>query len=174
MHRLLAAALGLEPLPAAYEDRLGMKEVTDNMNRRHLNSQLAGRASVALHTNIFFKDRVVVETALVMKVRRGGAAAGRGTLGAHAAAPVLPPPSPACAQLRANGVVVLVPRFGLEGTVILGATKGAPPPSGSGGADKPRRELVFDEAQQTLAAADDPTGALRLRIFDEVKVRGRT
>ena len=45
-----------------------MKVVTDNMNRRHLNSQLAGRASVALHTNIFFKDRVVVETALVMKV----------------------------------------------------------------------------------------------------------
>ena len=44
MHRLLAAAIGLEPLPAAYEDRLGMKAVTDNMNRRHLNSQARGGA----------------------------------------------------------------------------------------------------------------------------------
>lgn len=70
VHRLLAAALCLEPLPPAYEDRLGMKIITDNMNKRHLNSQLAGRASVALHTNIFFQNRVVVETALVMKVLR--------------------------------------------------------------------------------------------------------
>ena len=55
VHRLLAAAIGISPLPKAYEDKAAMRALCDNMNRRHLMSQLAGRASVALHTGIFFK-----------------------------------------------------------------------------------------------------------------------
>jgi exosome complex exonuclease DIS3/RRP44 len=142
VHRLLAAALGLAPLPAAYQDKPHMTALADNMNKRHLMSQLAGRASASLHTNIFFKARVVVETALVMR-------------------------------LRSNGAVLLVPRFALERSVLLGgggwgAGKGgaagkaaAPPP--------PPRTLLYDAEQQTLADAADPE-RLRLRIFDEVKV----
>jgi exosome complex exonuclease DIS3/RRP44 len=123
------------------------------MNRRHLMSQLAGRASAALHTHIFFRKRAVIETALVMR-------------------------------LRANGVVLLVPRFGLEGSVNLtraepdGAAGAAGGAAGRGGKrDKGKaaevaapRVLRFDEAVQELADVTDSTGRLRLRIFDEVKV----
>jgi exosome complex exonuclease DIS3/RRP44 len=98
--------------------------------------QLAGRASVALHTNVFFRDRVVVEAGIVMK-------------------------------LRANGVVVLVPRYGLEGTVILGTARGSAEPRAVPAAP-PRRTLVFDEVSQVLTDASD--SALCLRVFDEVQV----
>lgn len=52
----MLAALSLTPSSVqAYEDKAKMRALCDNMNRRHLMSQLAGRASVALHTSIFFK-----------------------------------------------------------------------------------------------------------------------
>ena len=86
------------------------------------------------------------------------------------------PPPLACApsprlllQLRANGVVVLVPRFGLEGTVVLGAAAGDASARAASSSAKPKRALVYNEKAQTLAAADDPS--LSLRIFQEVKVR---
>jgi exosome complex exonuclease DIS3/RRP44 len=141
VHRLLAAALGLAPLPAAYQDKPHMTALADNMNKRHLMSQLAGRASASLHTNIFFRARVVVETALVMR-------------------------------LRSNGAVLLVPRFALERSVLLGgggwggAGRGGAADGGGGAAP---RALLYDAEQQTLADAADPL-RLRLRIFDEVKV----
>jgi exosome complex exonuclease DIS3/RRP44 len=133
-HRLLAAALAVEPLPAAYEDGAHMKSLADNCNRRHLASALAGRASGALHTNRFFKGRVMTETALVMR-------------------------------LRSNGVVVLVPRFGLESVVVLGRGQDSPEWTGSGPAP---RTLSFDEAKQTLVDASEPS--LRLTVFQEVTV----
>lgn len=40
-----------------YEDKLSMRLLCDNLNKRHLMAQLAGRASVALHTGLFFKVR---------------------------------------------------------------------------------------------------------------------
>jgi hypothetical protein len=52
-----AAALGVEPLPLAYESKSDMSALCENLNHRHLMAQLAGRASVSLHTNIFFKVR---------------------------------------------------------------------------------------------------------------------
>ena len=126
VHRLLAAALELEPLPRAYEDRPGMKLLCDNMNRRHLAAQLAGRASSGLHTVVFFKGRALTETALVMRVNE-------------------------------NGLVVIVPRLGLEG---MGGGGGGRPPRpppvlrahaarrdpnadrGGGGRGRPARESV--------------------------------
>lgn len=50
-----------------------MRALTQNMNRRHVMAQLAGRASVTLHTHLFFKGKVIVESGLVMKVRKNGA-----------------------------------------------------------------------------------------------------
>jgi exosome complex exonuclease DIS3/RRP44 len=50
--------------------REGLRAGADNLNRRHRNAQLAGRASVELHTLIFFKDRVVMADARVTKVGR--------------------------------------------------------------------------------------------------------
>jgi exoribonuclease R len=154
VHRLLSAALSIDPLPGDYEDLDGMRKLCDVMNKRHLMSQLAGRASGSLHTNLFFRRRVVVEAALVLRV-------------------------------RANGVALLVPRFGLEGVVLLGraavastgndgklpllkAALGAGKPPRAGAADA-ERVLTNDEAAQTLADASDP-GRLQLRVFDEVRV----
>ena len=65
-----------------------MGELTDNLNNRHTLAQHAGRASVALHTLIFFRGREAREEAHIIKVRE-------------------------------NGVVVLVPRYGIEGIVYV-------------------------------------------------------
>ena len=107
-----------------------MTALAANMNKRHLMSQMAGRSSGSLHTNIFFKSRAVVETGLVLK-------------------------------LRANGAVILVPRFALEKLVLLGRDAAGAP-----------RALVYDEANQTLEAPGAGAGGapLRLRVFDEVRV----
>ena len=140
VHRLLAAAIGLEALPAAYTERGALSALADNCNRRHLASQLAGRASAALHTHLYFRTRCVVEVGLVIR-------------------------------LKANGAVVLVPRFGLESTVLLGRRS-----------DGSVRALLYSAEEQSLSAeAGEGASAsasgggsaaqpLRLRIFQQVKV----
>jgi exosome complex exonuclease DIS3/RRP44 len=73
VHRLLSASIGLEPLPASYENKDGMRIVTENMNYRHHNAQMAGRASVGLHTLLYFKNRPTIDTACVIKIKSNGA-----------------------------------------------------------------------------------------------------
>jgi hypothetical protein len=73
VHRLLAACLGIAPLPETLRDKAAMRACADNLNVRHRNAQLAGRASVELHTLIFFKSRTVVADARVTKARCGPA-----------------------------------------------------------------------------------------------------
>jgi exosome complex exonuclease DIS3/RRP44 len=72
VHRCLAASLGLMPLPAALQDRAGMAEVVDNMNVRHINAQMAGRASTELHTLVFFRGKETLADARVVKVQANG------------------------------------------------------------------------------------------------------
>ena len=120
VHRLLAAAIGLERLPEPARDKDTLRALADNLNTRHRNAQvmppplgnlharsrmsacatftrlphewacmhgcgvvsqcckrfacssgaqMAGRASVELHTLVFFKDREVVADARVTKAR---------------------------------------------------------------------------------------------------------
>lgn len=54
VHRLLAAAIGVEPLPVHLSSKSYLHDLAANMNRRHRSAQLAGRASVQLHTLIVF------------------------------------------------------------------------------------------------------------------------
>jgi len=54
VHRLLAAAIGVAPLPVFLSSKSHLHDLAANMNRRHRAAQLAGRASVQLHTLIFF------------------------------------------------------------------------------------------------------------------------
>lgn len=68
VHRLLAASLNLAPLPDSARDRAGVHALTDNLNLRHRNAQMAGRASVELHTLIFFKDRIIIADARITRV----------------------------------------------------------------------------------------------------------
>ncbi|GBG24612.1 Exosome complex exonuclease DIS3 [Hondaea fermentalgiana] len=72
VHRLLAAAEDIDPLPVPYESKDSMKELCDNLNKRHHNAQLAGRASIALHTVVFFRGRTTTATAMVSRVRERG------------------------------------------------------------------------------------------------------
>ena len=69
VHRLLAAAIGLERLPDQARDCDALRALCDNLNARHRNAQMAGRASVELHTLIFFRERQVVADARITKVR---------------------------------------------------------------------------------------------------------
>lgn len=146
VHRVLMAALGLSPLPDSMRDRQLMHGVVGNLNTRHRNAQQAGRASVELHTLIFFKDREVVADARITRV-------------------------------KANGLIVFVPKFGIEGPVYLedapAGTAGKPGPGtavdGAAQAVPPQQQLfVYDEDRQTVASVD---GAVGYTIFDPCAVR---
>eukprot|EP00897_Mesotaenium_endlicherianum_P007577 jgi/Mesen1/6848/ME000351S05966 len=72
VHRLLAASLALTPVPSQMKDKSALNAVTDNLNYRHRNAQMAGRASVELHTLIFFRTRPTDAEARVVMVRSNG------------------------------------------------------------------------------------------------------
>jgi len=131
VHRLLAAAIGIAPLPAEYEDRAYMHETCQRMNRRHLMAQLAGRASVELHTRIFFRARPVEEDAHVM-------------------------------QTTPQGIVVIVPRFGIESDIPL--NKERKPTSASD-----ENPYVLDPKRHVLTHFRNAADCVR--VFDKVRVR---
>ncbi|XP_026322480.1 exosome complex exonuclease RRP44-like [Hyposmocoma kahamanoa] len=70
VHRLLAACIGADVTHATLLDTKLADAVCDNLNYRHRQAQYAGRASVALNTHILFKNRVEIESAVVLAVKR--------------------------------------------------------------------------------------------------------
>lgn len=88
VHRLLAAALGILKLPPVFQDKTKLTSISDNLNYRHRNAQMASRASVELHTVIYFRKRPIDTEARILKI-------------------------------KANGFIVFVPKFGIEGPVYL-------------------------------------------------------
>jgi exoribonuclease R len=68
VHRLLAASIGVIPLPSVNSDRAKQQDLCSHMNRRHKAAQYAQRASVKLHTLLYFKDRPSVESAYVLSI----------------------------------------------------------------------------------------------------------
>ncbi|VAI10157.1 unnamed protein product [Triticum turgidum subsp. durum] len=107
VHRLLAAALDIAKLPPVFQDGPQLTGIADNLNYRHRNAQMASRASVELHTLIYFKTRPVDTEARIVKI-------------------------------KANGFIVFVPKFGIEGPIYLTA-------KGDKGAD-----WVVDEVHQKV------------------------
>lgn len=94
VHRLLAASIGVAPLPTHLASKSYLLDLAANMNRRHRSAQLAGRASVQLHTLIFFSgDGAKEENAYVLDVDT-----------TESSEPFLS---------------VMVPRYGIEGRVKL-------------------------------------------------------
>lgn len=88
VHRLLAACIGAD---ATYPDLLDKRKTDDlcgNMNYRKRMAQYAGRASVALHTHLFFRNKVELEEGYILFVKK-------------------------------NALQILIPKYGLEGTVLL-------------------------------------------------------
>uniref|UniRef100_A0A671TSC4 Protein DIS3 homolog n=1 Tax=Sparus aurata TaxID=8175 RepID=A0A671TSC4_SPAAU len=103
VHRLLAVAIGADSTYPDLMDKHKQSALSNNLNYRHKMSQYAQRASVAFHTQLFFKSRGILnEEGFVLFVRK-------------------------------NAIIVLIPKFGLEGTVFFD-TK-----------DKAAPNLVFDE-----------------------------
>jgi exosome complex exonuclease DIS3/RRP44 len=92
VHRLLAAAIGVAPLPVHLSSKSYLHDLTANMNRRHRAAQLAGRASVQLHTLIFFSSEgAKEEDAYVLDVETDSS--------------------------KPLSLLVLVPRYGIEGRI---------------------------------------------------------
>ncbi|CAM9455731.1 unnamed protein product [Pylaiella littoralis] len=129
VHRLLGAAIGVSPLPTFLMDKARLHDLTENMNRRHRSAQLAGRASVGLHTEMYFANNPTEEDAFVLSVDK-------------------------------SKLTVIVPRFGIEGTIKLDAGGG---------------EFKFD--QQALKLSYEPPASPRevpsqasIQIMDKVRV----
>ncbi|KAM7385436.1 hypothetical protein PAMP_001519 [Pampus punctatissimus] len=123
VHRLLAVAIGADSTYPDLMDKHKQSALCNNLNYRHKMSQYAQRASVAFHTQLFFKSRGILnEEGFVLFVRK-------------------------------NAIIVLIPKFGLEGTVFFDAK------------DKTAPNLVFDEEGPTLTVEQHT-----FCIFDRVKV----
>ena len=70
VHRLLAAAIGADSTYPALLDKHRTQQLTNHLNHRHKMAQYAQRSSIALHTQLYFKDRGTVVEGYVMFVRR--------------------------------------------------------------------------------------------------------
>ncbi|KAM6997634.1 exosome complex exonuclease RRP44 [Tautogolabrus adspersus] len=123
VHRLLAVAIGADSTYPDLMDKQKQSALSNNLNYRHKMSQYAQRASVAFHTQLFFKSRGILnEEGFVLFVRK-------------------------------NAIIVLIPKFGLEGTVFFDTKNKAAP------------NLVFDEEGPSLKVEQHT-----FHIFDRVKV----
>lgn len=69
VHRLLAAAIGADATSPELLDKQHCQAMCNNLNFRHRMAQYAGRASVNLYTQVFFKDKVQEEEGYILFVR---------------------------------------------------------------------------------------------------------
>ncbi|XP_060754939.1 LOW QUALITY PROTEIN: exosome complex exonuclease RRP44 [Neoarius graeffei] len=124
VHRLLAVAIHADSTYPDLMDKHKQSALCNNLNYRHKMAQYAQRASVAFHTQLFFKNKGILnEEGFILFVRK-------------------------------NAIIVLIPKFGLEGTVFF-ETK-----------DKPGPRLSFNSEGPTLTVEDQHT----FHMFDKVKV----
>lgn len=71
-HRQLAAAIDYETLDISLHSKAKLEEVCKNINVRHRNAQMAGRASIEYYVGQALKGRIVEEAGFVMKVFSNG------------------------------------------------------------------------------------------------------
>ncbi|XP_075997887.1 exosome complex exonuclease RRP44 [Genypterus blacodes] len=123
VHRLLAVAIAADSTYPDLMDKHKQSALCNNLNYRHKMAQYAQRASVAFHTQLFFRSRGILnEEGFILFVRK-------------------------------NAIIVLIPKFGMEGTVFFD-TKGKTVPN-----------LMFNEEGPTLKVEEHT-----FCIFDKVKV----
>lgn len=70
VHRLLAVAIGADVTYPELLDKKKTHELCHNLNYRNRMAQYAGRASVALHTHLFFRGKVQDEEGYVLFVKK--------------------------------------------------------------------------------------------------------
>ncbi|KAM6446176.1 exosome complex exonuclease RRP44 [Liasis olivaceus] len=123
VHRLLAVAIGVDGTYPDLTDKHKLADLCKNLNYRHKMAQYAQRASVAFHTQLFFKNKGAVnEEAYILFVRK-------------------------------NAIVVLIPKYGLEGTVFFEEKA------------KPKAGLVYNDEIPSLTVE-----GTTFCTFDRVKV----
>lgn len=71
-HRQLAAAIEYEGIDASLRSKSKLEGICKNINVRHRNAQMAGRASVEYYVGQALKGRVIEEDGFVMKVFSNG------------------------------------------------------------------------------------------------------
>ncbi|KAI9782948.1 MAG: exosome catalytic subunit dis3 [Geoglossum umbratile] len=71
-HRQLAAAIDYEQLDATLHSKGKLEGVCKNINTRHRNAQMAGRASIEYYVGQALKGRIIEEEGYVMKVFSNG------------------------------------------------------------------------------------------------------
>lgn len=74
VHRLLAAAIDKNEIIEVSKllNRAEIVEICDNLNYRHRMAQQAGRNSVELYTNLYFRGKCIQETGYVIRVLKNG------------------------------------------------------------------------------------------------------
>ncbi|XP_055606285.1 exosome complex exonuclease RRP44-like [Uranotaenia lowii] len=70
VHRLLAACIGADSTYPALLDKTASAQLCNNLNYRNRMAQYSGRASVALHTHLFFRNRTSDEEAYILFVKK--------------------------------------------------------------------------------------------------------
>ncbi|CAH1267033.1 DIS3 [Branchiostoma lanceolatum] len=70
VHRLLAVSINADKSFPDLLDKYKSQALCNNLNFRHKMAQYAGRASVELHTQLFFKNKVTEEEGFVLFVRK--------------------------------------------------------------------------------------------------------
>lgn len=129
VHRLLAATIGVIPMPVALADRGKQQDLCSHMNRRHKAAQHVQRASVSMHTLLYFKDRPCTETAYVSSV-------------------------------KSTYFTVIVPRFGIEGTIEADSLKSAA-----------TFDYVYDPEQHAITYMGEELELHRVQVFQRISVR---
>ena len=69
VHRLLATSIHVDSTYPELLEKHKVQQVCSHLNHRHKNAQYAARASVNLHTHLFFKNKTTIEEAFVLFVR---------------------------------------------------------------------------------------------------------
>lgn len=70
VHRLLAVAIQADVTYADLLNKDTAQRLCNHLNQRHKNAQYAARASINLHTHLFFKNKDAVEEAFVLFVKK--------------------------------------------------------------------------------------------------------
>ena len=70
VHRLLAVSIQADSTYPNLLNKHKMQQLCNHLNHRHKNAQYAARASVNLHTHLFFKSKDTVEEGFVLFVRK--------------------------------------------------------------------------------------------------------
>lgn len=128
-HRQLAGAIGYEDLDVSHRDKAKMEVIVKNINKRHRNAQFAGRASIEYYVGQVMKNN--------KENRQQGYVI----------------------KVFSNGIVVLVPKFGIESLIKL----------------EDEHNLEFDEENYTLTLnSKDSKVSRSLSVFDKCEVEIRS